>query len=148
MSKQNSEQLDAANVLRVLDVSRQLAAPLDLDELLTLVIDVGREVLGADRGTVFLYDEQRRELFSQVATGEKELRLSVDTGSIAGDCVQFTACVSSVDCVDADATPVCNTAIGECAACVTDNDCGDSQHCVDTTCTRACNISSSKGLVR
>lgn len=98
MSQQNSDQLDAANLLRVLDVSRQLTAPLDLDQLLTLVIDVGREALSADRGTVFLYDEQRRELYSQVATGEKELRFSVDAGSIAGDCVRSQQIDNVADC--------------------------------------------------
>ena len=76
-------QLDAKTLIRILDVTRTLAVPCDLKELLGLIIDVGRDVLQADRGTVFLYDREAGELFATVATGEKEIRFSIDAG-IAG----------------------------------------------------------------
>ena len=88
---------DAAMLLRVLDVARKLAAPHELKELLELVIEVGREVLTADRGSVFLYDAEQRELYSTVATGEKEIRFSVDFG-IAGECARTQTIINVPDC--------------------------------------------------
>ena len=90
-------QPDAAMLLRVLDVARKLAAQHELKELLELVIEVGREVLTADRGSVFLYDAERRELYSTVATGEKEIRFSVDFG-IAGECARTQTIINVPDC--------------------------------------------------
>jgi len=48
---------DASALRQILDVTRKLAAPFDLDTMLTEVVNASREVLNADRGTVFLYDE-------------------------------------------------------------------------------------------
>jgi len=97
MSDKTVEQLDAGSVMRLLDVTRKLAAPCDLDELLTLIIDVGREVLGADRGTVFLHDAGRRELFIKVATGVNEIRFNIDQG-IAGQCARDQQIINVPDC--------------------------------------------------
>jgi sigma-B regulation protein RsbU (phosphoserine phosphatase) len=83
---------------RVLDVARQLAAPCELGELLAQIIDVGRDVLTADRGSVFLYDDETRELFSKIAVGEEnEIRFSVDKG-IAGECARTRTTVNVPDC--------------------------------------------------
>jgi len=89
--------LDSNKVLRLLEVARKLGAPVELSELLTSVIDAGREVLGADRGTVFLYDDAARELFMKVATGLKELRFSIDKG-IAGECARDRKIINVPDC--------------------------------------------------
>ena len=49
--------IDDTQALRhILEVTRKLAAPFDLDTMLEEVVDASREVLNADRGTVFLYD--------------------------------------------------------------------------------------------
>lgn len=92
-----SDQPDAAALLRVLDLARRLAVPCDLQPLLALIIDVGREVLGADRGTVFLYDAEARELYATVATGEQSIRFGIDTG-IAGECARRRRVVNVPDC--------------------------------------------------
>ena len=97
MSERDREQLDPASVMRLLDVSRKLAYPYVLRDLLTLVIDVGREVLGADRGAVFLYDPKPRELFVMVGTNLKEIRFSIDKG-IAGESARTRAIVNVPDC--------------------------------------------------
>ena len=97
MSPSTSEQIGTSRLLRLLDVSRQLSAPNDLNVLLTLIIEAGREVLGADRGSVFLYDAPAGELFAQVATGEREIRFSVDTG-IAGECARGCNTINVHDC--------------------------------------------------
>ena len=98
MAKERSIPVDA--LMRLLAVSRQLSAPMELAALLRLVIDVGREVLGAERGTVLLYDEQRRELHAKVATGDEAVRVGVDSG-IAGACARTRTTINVAD-VDLD----------------------------------------------
>lgn len=90
-------QLDGSSVLRVLEVARKLAIPCELNELLELVINVGREVLTADRGSVFLYDNRCRELYTTVATGAKEIRIGIDYG-IAGECARTRKIINVPDC--------------------------------------------------
>lgn len=72
-------------VERVLRLTRRLAAPFELSELLREVIEVGRAALDADRGTVFLYDDDTNELVVEVGTGLEPLRLPADRG-IVGEC--------------------------------------------------------------
>jgi len=67
----------------ILDISRRLAATTDLDELLSMIIDAARQVLDCERATIFLYDPDRHELFSRVATGAESIRFPADRG-IAG----------------------------------------------------------------
>ena len=88
---------DAGALWRVLDVARRIAVPCQLEELLKLIIDVARQVLTADRGTVFLYDADKCELYSTVATGEKQIRLSVEVG-IAGQCARTRKIINVPDC--------------------------------------------------
>ncbi|WP_437671936.1 SpoIIE family protein phosphatase [Sorangium sp. So ce131] len=89
--------IDASSLILILDVSRKLAAPCDLTELLGLIIMTGREVIGADRGSVFLYDEEAKELYSRVATGETQIRVSIDKG-IAGECARRRQTIVVDDC--------------------------------------------------
>lgn len=89
--------IDASSLILILDVSRKLAAPCDLTELLELIIKTGREVIDADRGSVFLYDEEAKELYSRVATGETQIRVSIDKG-IAGECARRRQTVVVDDC--------------------------------------------------
>lgn len=67
----------------LLDVSRQLGAPIALRPLLDYIEQAALTVLSCERATVFLYDAQRDELRSQVATGVEELRFPATSG-IAG----------------------------------------------------------------
>ena len=80
---------------RILEVSRRLARPIDLSTTLAQVIDIAREVLDADRGTVFLHDDASSELYSLVASGESEIRFPDDKG-IAGRCAQSRKCQAGV----------------------------------------------------
>ncbi len=45
---------NTAALWQILEVTRKLAAPFDLDTMLAEVVNATREVLNADRGTVFL----------------------------------------------------------------------------------------------
>lgn len=91
------QQLDPEQLWRILDVTRQLSAPIDLDEMLAHVIDAARSVLRADRGTVFLYDEATEELCVKVGTGVADIRFPADRG-IAGECAQSREIVNVPDC--------------------------------------------------
>ncbi len=83
-------------LLRVLEVTRQLGGSLELHDLLGQVIDAARDLLSADRGTVFLFDDKTNELYSTVATGAKQIRFPADRG-IAGECAQGMAIVNVSD---------------------------------------------------
>ena len=82
---------------RILEVTRELARPLDLNTMLTHVIDAARDVLRADRGTVFLYDDRTNELYSTVATGVAELRFPAGRG-IVGECAESRTLINVPDC--------------------------------------------------
>ena len=44
---------DTQALHQILEVTQKLAAPFDLDTMLAEVVDASREILNADRGTVF-----------------------------------------------------------------------------------------------
>ncbi|MFM9958967.1 MAG: PP2C family protein-serine/threonine phosphatase [Phycisphaerales bacterium] len=67
----------------ILRVSRRLASTSDLGEVLGVIIDALRDLLGADRASVFQYDAKRHELFATKAHGlPSDLRLPADKGII------------------------------------------------------------------
>ena len=76
---------DASNTQalhQILEVTRKLAAPFDLDTMLTEVVDAAREVLKAARGPVFLYDELSDDLVVRVGTGLEQIRIPADKGIV------------------------------------------------------------------
>jgi phosphoserine phosphatase len=89
--------LDTETLERILEVTRQLARPLDLQTMLKRVIDEARTILRADRGTVFLYDPGTDELFSTVATGTGTLRIPAGAG-IVGESARTRRVVNVPDC--------------------------------------------------
>lgn len=94
----DSQQYDRARgMLRVLEVARRLAAPCPLCELLSAVVDAGREVLRAERGSVFLYDQKPHELYMITGTGLEALRFCADQG-LAGQCANSRNVLNIPDC--------------------------------------------------
>ncbi|MDP6591310.1 MAG: GAF domain-containing protein, partial [Alphaproteobacteria bacterium] len=69
----------------LLSVSNKLAAHQTLDEQLQTLVDMTNSVIGVERGTLFLNDNQTGELYSRVAQGDvsREIRIMNTTG-IAG----------------------------------------------------------------
>ncbi len=53
---------------RLLDISRDLAATLDLDALLTRIVQAAADLSDAEAASILLYDPQRKELRFQTAT--------------------------------------------------------------------------------
>jgi phosphoserine phosphatase len=88
---------EAKALRRVLEVTRKLSAPFDLDNMLTEVVDAARNVLDADRGTVFLYDEEADELVVRVATELGHIRIPADKG-IVGESAQTRKLINVPDC--------------------------------------------------
>jgi len=82
---------------RLLTVTRKLALPFELNAMLTEVIDAGRAVLNADRGSVFLFDSKTDELYTTVATGVDGIRFPADRG-IVGECVKTRRAINVPDC--------------------------------------------------
>ena len=86
-----SQMPDAMHRLRsekLIELSKNLALSSDLSAILQLVIDALRDLLDAERATVFEYDAQADELFTQVAHGlggeaPKVIRIPASAG-IAG----------------------------------------------------------------
>jgi phosphoserine phosphatase len=88
---------EAKALRRILEVTRKLAAPFDLDTMLSEVVDVSRNILDADRGTVFLYDDSTDELVVRVATELGHIRIPSDKG-IVGESAQTRKLINVPDC--------------------------------------------------
>lgn len=90
--------IDDTQALRqILEVTRKLAAPFDLDTMLAEVVDASRDVLNADRGTVFLYDSDSDELVVRVGTELENIRIPADKG-IVGESAQSRKLINVPDC--------------------------------------------------
>ena len=89
--------LESRSLNQLLDVTRKLAAPFDLDTMLTEVVDAARTILNADRGTASLYDDQRDELYIKVATGLDPIRIPADKG-IVGESAKTRKLINVPDC--------------------------------------------------
>lgn len=70
---------------KILEVTNAISAEIHLLPLLQKIIETATDILAADRSTLFLYDSQTNELWSQIAEGTnvKEIRFPANIG-IAG----------------------------------------------------------------
>jgi len=66
----------------LINASKILNTTLDLDKLLTLILDLATKNLKAARGTIYLIDAEKQELWSKVLKGKElvEIRLPIGTG--------------------------------------------------------------------
>ncbi len=81
----SSESMKLRQAQMLLSVSRTVAALETVDEVIETMVTIATRETGAERGTLFLNDDQTGELYSRVAQGtvQRELRLLNNTG-IAG----------------------------------------------------------------
>ena len=91
-----SDQAKLADLQKVLAITRTMAAAIDLNDLLALVIERSMELLDAERATLFLYDPARKELVSRIAAGADEIRIPADKG-IAGAAAQQNRIINVPD---------------------------------------------------
>lgn len=70
---------------KLIEASKIINSTLDLDRLLNLILSAAAQSIDADRGTLYLLDDIKKELWSKVLQGENmvEIRLPVGKG-IAG----------------------------------------------------------------
>lgn len=66
----------------LVNASKILNSTLDLDKLLALILDLATKNLKGTRGTIYLIDAERKELWSKVLKGKNlvEIRLPIGTG--------------------------------------------------------------------
>jgi signal transduction histidine kinase len=86
MAEIKTERLDS--YLRLIDISRDLASTLDLNQLLDRIVKAAGDITSAEAASILLYDNTSRQLYFQVATNLDEptmrgLVVPLD-GSIAG----------------------------------------------------------------
>src|SRR6266851_10138365 len=69
----------------LLDITRRLMTVTDLDALLRLIAEATVTMVGAERATIYIVDQEKQEYWSRVATGKGvgEIRFPIGVG-IAG----------------------------------------------------------------
>jgi signal transduction histidine kinase len=74
---------------KLMEASRVINSTLDLDKLLVLIVEMATQSVGAERGTLYLVDDERKELWSKVLQGTDlmEIRLPFGKG-LAGHVAQ------------------------------------------------------------
>ena len=70
MAEINTQKLDS--YLRLIEISRDLASTLDLDELLDRIVKAAADFSDAEAASILLYDNTARQLYFQVATNIDE----------------------------------------------------------------------------
>lgn len=76
---------DINKLTQLVDAAKTVNSTLDLDELLTVILETALRGVDADRGTVYLIDEAKGELWSKVLTGADLVEIHLPLGKgIAG----------------------------------------------------------------
>jgi phosphoserine phosphatase RsbU/P len=81
----------------ILGVTTALAVPFDLMTMLGEVVAAAKQVLHADRGSVWLHDSATDELVLEVATGIRPVRVPSGAG-LAGACARTRQIINVPDC--------------------------------------------------
>jgi phosphoserine phosphatase len=89
--------LSAEDLATILEVTRGLAAPFDLMSMLAAVTSAARQVLHADRCSVWLHDPAADELVLEVATDIRHVRVAVGVG-LVGSCARDRRIINVPDC--------------------------------------------------
>ncbi|MGH8029844.1 MAG: ATP-binding SpoIIE family protein phosphatase, partial [Arenimonas sp.] len=92
-----SDGLSRDALRRILDITRDLARPLDLATLLHAVVDAAKHLLDAEGGTVWQYLPGEHVLEMRAARGLDAIRIPSDRG-IAGECVRTLTPINVPDC--------------------------------------------------
>jgi phosphoserine phosphatase RsbU/P len=87
----------ARDVAPILAVAGKLAAPFDLPTMLAEVVDAAKQVLAAERASVWLYEPASDELIMKVATDIAPVRVPAGVG-IAGSCARTREIINVPDC--------------------------------------------------
>ena len=109
---QRHHRLSAHDLETLLGVTSALAAPFDLMTMLGAVVDAAKQVLKADRGSVWLHEPATDELLLLVATGIAPVRVRSGAG-LVGACARERQVINVPDCyADARFDPATDRATG------------------------------------
>jgi phosphoserine phosphatase len=89
--------LSAHDLETILGVTRALAAPFDLMTMLGEVVAAAKQVLHADRGSVWLFEPASDELVLLIATGIAPIRVPSGVG-LVGACAHQRRIINVPDC--------------------------------------------------
>ena len=89
--------LSMRDLRAILGVTNALAAPFDLMTMLGEVVNAAKQVLQADRGSVWLHDPATDELVLEVATGIRPIRVRSGVG-LVGACARNRQIINVQDC--------------------------------------------------
>ena len=89
--------LSTRDMRTILDVTSALAAPFDLMTMLGAVVAAAKQVLAAERGSVWLHDAATNELVLEVATGLRPVRVPFGVG-LVGTCARNRQIINVPDC--------------------------------------------------
>ena len=89
--------LSVDDVELILAVTSKLAAPFDLMTMLAEVVEAAKNVLRAERGSVWLYDAATDEMVLRIATGIAPVRVPAGAGLI-GACAREGRILNVPDC--------------------------------------------------
>lgn len=90
------EGLTRESLLRILEVTQKLAVSTDLMELLVEMVEAGKEVLLADRGSLWIYHAEFHELEMRVPVDGHSLRVPVGRG-LVGECLETRRIINVPD---------------------------------------------------
>src|SRR4029078_7160394 len=97
LRQQQQRQLSTHDMEAILRVTRGLAAPFDLATMLGEVVSAAKQVLDAERGSVWLYDAGANEPVPEAGTGIKPIRVPSGSG-IVGACARERVIINVPDC--------------------------------------------------
>lgn len=97
MDTRDRRGLSAEDLGAILDVTSALAAPFDLMTMLGEVVGAAKQVLNAERGSVWLHEPATDELVLRVATGIAPIRVPSGSG-LVGACARERRIINVPDC--------------------------------------------------
>ena len=97
MGEHGQDGLSARDMGVILEVTRALAAPFDLTTMLTTVTSAARQVLNAERSSVWLHDAGAAELVLKVSSDISDVRIPVGAGMV-GACARDRQIINVPDC--------------------------------------------------
>src|SRR6185369_2972424 len=89
--------LSAEDLAILLEVTRSLAAPFDLMSMLAVVTAAARQVLRAERCSVWLHDAEAGELVLEVSSALQRVRIPIGVG-LVGACARDRQVLNVPDC--------------------------------------------------
>jgi sigma-B regulation protein RsbU (phosphoserine phosphatase) len=81
----HNTQRELGKLERLIEASKSVNSTLELGRLLNVILETALGVVDGERGTVYLLDEQKQELWSRVLIGEEDIEIRLPMGKgIAG----------------------------------------------------------------